>query len=45
MGGSIQGTTGTPASNGGGRSRQVKFGEMLESLIERGGYSRTEKGS
>jgi transcriptional regulator with XRE-family HTH domain len=26
-----------------GRGREVKFGEMLESLIERGGYSRNRK--
>jgi transcriptional regulator with XRE-family HTH domain len=43
MGGSLQGAAGTPASNSEGRSREVKFGEMLESLIERGGYSRNRK--
>src|ERR1700677_1157143 len=43
MGGSLQSTAGTPASNGQGRSREVKFGQMLGSLIERGGYSRNRK--
>jgi transcriptional regulator with XRE-family HTH domain len=43
MGESLQGAAGTPASNGQGRSREVKFGQMLESLIERGGYSRNRK--
>ena len=43
MGGSLQGTADTPASNNGGRSREVKFGQMLESLIERGGYNRNRK--
>ena len=45
MGGSPQDAAGTPASNSEGRSREVKFGEMLESLIERGGYSRNRKKS
>jgi transcriptional regulator with XRE-family HTH domain len=40
---SLQGTAGTPASNSAGRSREVKFGQMLEGLIERGGYSRNRK--
>ena len=40
---SLQGAAGTPVSNGQGRSREVKFGQMLVSLIERGGYSRNRK--
>ena len=43
MGGSLQSTSDTPASNHEGRSREVKFGQMLESLIERGGYNRNRK--
>lgn len=43
MAGSLQGTADTPASNSAGRSREVKFGQMLESLIERGGYNRNRK--
>lgn len=43
MAGSLQGTADTPASNIEGRSREVKFGQMLESLIERGGYNRNRK--
>lgn len=43
MSGSLQSTPDTPASNHEGRSREVKFGQMLESLIERGGYSRNRK--
>jgi transcriptional regulator with XRE-family HTH domain len=43
MGGSRQGTAGTGASYSEGRVREVKFGQMLESLIERGGYSRNRK--
>jgi transcriptional regulator with XRE-family HTH domain len=41
--GSHQVTSGTPASNSEGPGREVKFGEMLESLIERGGYSRNRR--
>ena len=40
---SLQGATGTSASNSEGRSQEVKFGQMLESLIERGGYGRNRK--
>jgi transcriptional regulator with XRE-family HTH domain len=43
MGGSLQNSAVTPVPNSGGRSREVKFGQMLESLIERGGYSRNRK--
>lgn len=43
MDGSLQGTAGTPAPNSAGRGREVKFGQMLESLIERGGYHRNRK--
>lgn len=43
MGGSLQDTADTPVPNGEGRGREVKFGQMLESLIERGGYSRNRK--
>jgi transcriptional regulator with XRE-family HTH domain len=43
MGGSLQGAGDTPVSNSEGRRREVKFGEMLESLIERGGYNRNRK--
>ena len=34
---------GIPDGETAGQSREVKFGEMLESLIERGGYSRNRK--
>jgi transcriptional regulator with XRE-family HTH domain len=40
---SLQGGAATPVSNRVERRRQVKFGQMLESLIERGGYSRNRK--
>lgn len=43
MGGSLHGSSDAPAPNNEGRSRDVKFGEMLESLIERGGYNRNRK--
>jgi len=43
MAGSLQGTADTSASNNEGRSREVKFGQMLQSLIERGGYNRNRK--
>jgi transcriptional regulator with XRE-family HTH domain len=43
LGESLQGAADTPASNSEGRSREVKFGQMLESLIERGGYNRNRK--
>ena len=40
---SLQSAVKTPASYPVGRGREVKFGQMLESLIERGGYSRNRK--
>jgi transcriptional regulator with XRE-family HTH domain len=40
---SLQSTSDTPASIGEGQGRQVKLGQMLGSLIERGGYSRNRK--
>jgi transcriptional regulator with XRE-family HTH domain len=43
MGVSLQDTVATPVPNGEVRGREVKFGQMLESLIERGGYSRNRK--
>ena len=43
MSGSLQGAADTPDPSGKGRSREVKLGEMLESLIERGGYNRNRK--
>ncbi len=43
MGGSLQDPASAPATNNEGRSREVKFGQMLESLIERGGYNRNRK--
>lgn len=43
MDGSLQTAADTPPSQPEGRGREVKFGQMLESLIERGGYSRNRK--
>ena len=43
MSGPLQGAADTPGPSGKGRSREVKLGEMLESLIERGGYNRNRK--
>lgn len=43
MSGSLQGAASTSAPSSEGRSRKVKLGEMLESLIERGGYNRNRK--
>jgi len=43
MDGSLQTAGDTPPSLPEGRGREVKFGQMLESLIERGGYSRNRK--
>ena len=43
MSGPLQGAADTPDPSGKGRSREVKLGEMLESLIERGGYNRNRK--
>lgn len=43
MSGSLHGSSGAPAQKNEGSSRDVKFGEMLESLIERGGYNRNRK--
>ena len=33
----------TPGVQGAGRDREIKFGQMLETLIERAGYSRNRK--
>ena len=43
MGGSLHDAADPPASNSEGSRREVKFGQMLESLIERGGYNRNRK--